>query len=170
MQKKRRRDEGAEMLREGWERLKRRREREERRKKEAVSSGRMDVRGVSGWGRRWLIEEGKTLMEEKKKKKRGGFQGETDKEVVEWVLAGMIRREVWATEEVVAVMERWIEWVDRGGMNREDLRFVMERTRAFACCCCIVGLLAEVVKKGDEGSVAADLRACVAAWKTVRLG
>ena len=168
MQEKRRGDEGPGILREGRERLERRREREEWRERVAVSARRMDVKGVSGWGRRWLIEEGRALTE--KKKKRGGFQGKTDKEVVQWVLAGMTRREGWATEEVVAVMERWREWVDRGGMNREDLHFVMERKRAFACCCCIVGLLAEVVRRGDEGSVAADLRACVAIWKTVRLG
>lgn len=62
------------------------------------------------------------------------FTGETDKEVVEWVLAGMIRQETWATEDVVGILDRWQEWVARGGMNREDLHFVMQRKRAFAAC------------------------------------
>lgn len=56
-------------------------------------------------------------------------------------------------------------------MNREDLHFVMQRKKAFAACCCVAGLMVEVVGKGNEGgNVVADLRECIGAWKTVRLG
>lgn len=72
-------------------------------------------------------------------------------------------------QNVCAVLDRWKSWVNRGGMNKDDLEFVMEENGTWFCYSII--LMAVLKTEGtNDSSLALDLQECVRTWKRVRLG
>ncbi len=67
------------------------------------------------------------------------------------------------------VLDAWREWVAVGGMARPELELLHERKADFAAACVLLGLIGEAAAS-EEGVLAADMRECIARWKTVRLG
>lgn len=140
----------------GRARMVRQREREERREREAFASGRLDPRAAAGAGIKWLIGE-KILN-----------QGAGVQEAVEGLLIGMIKQEKMAMG-VSGILERWREWNDRGGMNREDLAAFGADKVSFCYATCVMSLFRDVCAK-EESSVAVDMQECIRFWKKVRIG
>lgn len=137
-------------------RMARQRERETRREREAFASGRLEARMVADAATEWLMQE-KILRE-----------GAATQEAVEGLLVRMVKQEEVAMG-VFALLERWKEWSDRGGMNTEDLAVFRADKVAFCYAVCVMALFKEVCAK-EESSLAADMQECIRCWKTVRLG
>ncbi len=153
---KRQADELHAMSTQHMERHRRDRERDLNRRREAISSPRLDTPAVAAAALKWLIEE-------KYCKPDGSYQ-----DVVESLVLQAVKEEEQAMT-VLAVLERWCAWNDRGGMNIDDLNWLDGKRQAFCTAACVMGLLCEVCSMG-ESTVAADMRECVQHWRKVRLG
>lgn len=138
------------------ENMQQRRERSLKRQQEAVCSARLDTVAVADASAKYLKAE-QLLTQDR------GTQ-----DVVEALLVGMIKREGEAMN-VCAVLQRWREWSDRGGMTIEDLEFLEKHRVAFCNAACAVSVLKDVSTK-KESAVATDMRDCVQNWRKVRLG
>jgi hypothetical protein len=92
----------------------------------------------------------------------------TAKEAVEMLLYQMIV-DVDTALAIGAMLDVWKGWSDGGAMTRANLTFVMENKIAFAYAILMVGTIREM-EETAEGSLAADLQACVKSWPKVRLG
>ena len=146
----------TEMGQEVQARMRRERERAEKREMEAIGSSRMETVVAAQAAFLYL-------------KSKGGFGGCSDvQQAAEKILFEMLT-EAEKTKEVCDVLERWKVWTERGGMNREDLKAIMDSPLTFCRATCLIGLLRKVAGK-DESSAALDMQECIRVWKKVRLG
>ena len=137
-------------------RMRRERERAEQREIEAIGSSRMET----------VVAAQAAFLH---LKSQGGFGGCSDvQQAAEKVLFEMLT-DVEKSNEVCGVLERWESWTERGGMNREDLRAVLDNSLAFCRATCLMGVLKMAAGKG-ESSAALDMQECIRVWKKVRLG
>ena len=150
-------EERAQMMEQAMSRAKRDKERIDRREREAVGSVKLSVPVVADKVLNFLSKEGRVHIEK-------GLQG-----AVETLLVGMVRNEGWAIEGTSRILDKWREWAERGGMTREDLDVIRSDIVGFSFAACAVGLIADVGGKEENGLVA-DMRACLGAWRRVRLG
>ena len=136
--------------------MRRERERAEKGEMEAVGSSRMET----------MVATQAAFLH---LKSQGGFGGCSDvQQTAEKILFEMLT-EPEKSEEVCGVLERWKLWTERGGMNREDLKAIMDSPLTFCRATCLMGLLRMAAGK-DESSVALDMQECIRVWKKVRLG
>jgi len=102
-------------------------------------------------------------------REEGGFEGCGDaREAVEKMLFAMVREEG-VCRRVCGMVERWGEWVRRGGMNREDSRALREGVGDFCWVGVLMGGVAGVGGR-DQGQVGVDLQEVVRVWRKVRVG
>ena len=135
--------------------MKRRRDEERKalREREALTSGPLDVIKVAEMAVAWLVKEEKL--------------GEGEELVEKWLI-GVLRDEI-TSINVIGIIERWVEWVERGGMRKDDLNFLRENKKGFCYATAVVRLL-KLAGEKEESSVVLDMKECVKAWKKVRLG
>ena len=146
----------TEMGQEFRAKMRRERERAEKREMEAVGSSRMET----------VVATQAAFLH---LKSQSGFGGCSDvQQTAEKILFEMLT-EPEKSEEVCGVLERWKLWTERGGMNREDLKAIMDSPLTFCRATCLMGLLRMAAGK-DESSVALDMQECIRVWKKVRLG
>lgn len=133
-----------------------RKEREEKRVLEALNSPRLDHSAV-------VKRSLQTITE-----KEGLREGYTVPQAVEHVLYQMIIDESMAAQ-LSKMLDQWLDWTEKGGMNKDHLAFLKENTVVFCYVSCVVALVSEMFSKDDSG-VGADLQECVRLYRKVRLG
>ncbi|KAL8790108.1 MAG: hypothetical protein Q9213_000810 [Squamulea squamosa] len=154
-------------------------EREEKREREAVSSTRLQVELVVNAALGFLEGEGDALDVTIVAGKGLGEGKGASQTAVERLLVGIYRAHVgidaeenaWAVD-ACEMLDRWRDWTQRGGMNRDDLRAILQNRSAFCWAAVAVGLVTRVCgESGAEGSgLLNDVRECLKVWKKVRLG
>ncbi|KAL8947271.1 MAG: hypothetical protein Q9222_006430 [Ikaeria aurantiellina] len=165
---------GMRAMKESRERV----EREAKREREAIGSQRIQIETVAKAALGFLEGEGDVMAV-------GDFDQEkfevraADQIAVEHLLVAMYKAVVgldsddnnWAFD-VHAMLDRWRDWVDRGGLNREDLGAIMNNKKAFCWAAVAVGLIAKVSEKetANGGGLLGDVRECMRVWKKIRLG
>ena len=153
---KRAADESQQMTDQYLEKRRRDRERELQRRREAIASPRLDNVAVTNAALKWLIQQ---------KCSKVGSSGQT---IVETLIIESMKED----EQILvvcAVLEKWRNWNERGGMTIDDLDWLENKKQALCKAACVMSLLREVCSK-EESTVAADMKACVEHWKKVRLG
>jgi hypothetical protein len=90
------------------------------------------------------------------------------KEVVEMLLYQMIV-DIDTALAIGAMLDVWKGWSDGGTMTRANLTFIIENKIAFAYAILMVDII-RGMEETVEGSLAADLQACVKVWPKVTLG
>lgn len=153
-------------------------ERAEKREREALGSQKMGVDSVVNAALAVLQAEGSIAIPEV-----DGEARTEEKDVcqlaVERLLMGIYKassgidmpENEWALD-VCEMLDRWRDWSSRGGMNKEDLRLIMNDRKAFCWAVAAVGLVTRVCEKekADGGGLLGDVRECLRVWKKVRLG
>jgi hypothetical protein len=91
-----------------------------------------------------------------------------EKEIIEMLLYQMLLDPDSATA-VATVLDEWKCWADGGAMTRANLKFVMANKIAFAYATLIVDLI-KGTEESVEGDLDANMKACINAWKTVKVG
>ncbi|KAL8682581.1 MAG: hypothetical protein Q9186_001354 [Xanthomendoza sp. 1 TL-2023] len=154
-------------------------EREERREREAIGSRKMNVELVANAALGYLEGEGEVL-EAINDSGEGPKQGkDTSQIAVERLLVGVYKADTgidaeqnaWALDACV-MLDRWRDWSEKGGMNKEDLRAILQDKKAFCWAAIAVGLVTKVCEKerADGSGLLGDVRECLRVWKKVRLG
>ena len=149
----RQREESASWFEEFSMKRRRDQDREALREREALGSGPLDVIKVAEKAALWLVKDEKL--------------GEEEELVESWLIGVLKREEIFLS--VIGILERWVEWVERGGMKRDDLTFLKSNMKGFCYATTVVRLL-KLAGEKEESSVALDMKECVKAWKKVRLG
>ncbi|KAL8686383.1 MAG: hypothetical protein Q9218_007148 [Villophora microphyllina] len=156
-------------------------ERNERREREAVASQRFDISVVAKAALGHLMGQGLVDLEaaEDGSDEKGARVRDEAQIALERLLVGIYNailnsnapESQWALD-VCQMLDRWREWSERGGMNRDDLRAVLEKKTAFCWAAVAVGLVSRVCEKEKEdgGGILGDVRECLRVWKMVRLG
>ncbi|MCJ1413076.1 hypothetical protein MMC19_007178 [Ptychographa xylographoides] len=162
----------ARMLRESEERSgvheefmarqRRDRERKEKRDMEALVSARVDDHAVAVAALGWLRKQGDGPGQ-------SGFAACVDLRMAAEKMMYACLVEEGRCEAVCGMLERWRGWVERGGMNREDLAAVRADVRGFCWAGVLMGVLG-LAGGREESVVAVDMQECVRVWKKVRLG
>lgn len=188
-ERERRREEIEGMARRAVREGRERRDREGRREMEAVKSQRFEIEVVARAAMGFLISEGLLVVDDVDGAAGGDDAGKGAKDIhrtaLERLLVSLYSTHVvgidspannnnnneWALD-VCRMLDRWREWGERGGMNIEDLRAVLEEKTAFCWAAVAVGVVARVCEreKGEGGGVLGDVRECLGVWKMVRLG
>ncbi|KAI4121135.1 MAG: hypothetical protein LQ338_006552 [Usnochroma carphineum] len=155
-----------------------RREREEKREREAIGSQKMDIEMVTNAALGVLEGDGNIAVPEISEKDNGESK-DACQVAVEKLLVGIYKVSTgndfpehgWALD-ASNMLNRWREWSGRGGMNKEDLRAIVEDRKAFCWAAVAVGLITRVCEreKADGGGLPGDVRECLRVWKKVRLG
>ncbi|MCJ1247605.1 hypothetical protein MMC30_004820 [Trapelia coarctata] len=104
-----------------------------------------------------------------KERKKEGFETCGDaREAIEKMLFVMISDEE-RCKQVCGIVQRWSAWVERGGMNMEDLRVLRESLGVFCWVSVLMGGVAGVGGR-EERQVGVDLQEVLGVWKKVRVG
>ena len=156
----------ARMLREAEERhafhnsaqmrLRRDRERREKREMEALNSPRLDTEVAARSALEYLQES-----EE--------FFGHVDLEQAAEKILFAMSQDPSVASDVCNILDRWKEWIERGGMHKGDLELIQTNVKAFCYAICMMSLL-KLAGNVNESSVALDLQECTRVWQKVRLG
>ncbi|KAL8867803.1 MAG: hypothetical protein Q9174_005425 [Haloplaca sp. 1 TL-2023] len=158
--------------------LRERREREDKREQEAISSQRLDVGIVRVAALAYLMEAGqmdpRLNFNEKDEQGKTAHQAALGRLIMAMYnsSAGIADKpQGWALD-VCSMLDRWQGWTERGGMNKDDLRAVLDDKAAFCWAAVAVGLVSTVheKEKAEGGSLLGDVRECLRVWKKVRLG
>ncbi|KAF2836819.1 hypothetical protein M501DRAFT_233033 [Patellaria atrata CBS 101060] len=124
--------------------------------REALSSQRLSLAKVAEANRKWLVVN-------------GHINEETSiTSVVEQMLFCMVQHEEMA-KSIAAMLDRWKNWSDNGGMNKAHFTSVKEEQVSFALASCFLFAIKES-SMAAAGGVVADLQECLRIWKKVRLG
>ncbi|KAL8852689.1 MAG: hypothetical protein Q9221_002449 [Calogaya cf. arnoldii] len=154
-------------------------EREERREREAINSTRMQIHLVNNAALGFLEGQGLVFNAANDHEDPTRDYKDPIQTAVERLLVGIYRADVgidaqeneWAAD-ACAMLDRWRDWAERGGMTKEDLRAILQDKRAFCWAAVAVGLVTKVC--GDNGpdgnGLLNDVRECLRVWKKVRLG
>ncbi|KAI4251798.1 MAG: hypothetical protein L6R42_008226 [Xanthoria sp. 1 TBL-2021] len=154
-------------------------EREERREREAIKSIRMPMDLVKNAALGFL--EGEGLVSDAANNSDDATKDYKDPTLtaVERLILGIYNAAVcidleenkWAVN-ACAMLDRWRDWVERGGMTKEDLRAILQDKEAFCWAAVAVGLITKVCgENGADGvGLLNDVRECLRVWKKVRLG
>ncbi|KAL8646296.1 MAG: hypothetical protein Q9226_006923 [Calogaya cf. arnoldii] len=154
-------------------------EREKRREREAINSTRIQIHLVKNAALAFL--EGEGLVSNAANDVEDATRDSKDpiQTAVERLLVGIYRADVgidaeeskW-TVNACAMLDRWRDWAERGGMTKEDLRAILQDKRAFCWAAVAVGLVTKVCgENGPDGNgLLNDVRECLRVWKKVRLG
>ncbi|KAL8799292.1 MAG: hypothetical protein Q9182_005996 [Xanthomendoza sp. 2 TL-2023] len=172
-------EESSAMMTRAMKDQRERAEREERREREAISSQKMNVELVANAALGYLEGEGEVL-EVINDSGEGREEGKDASRIaVERLIVGIYKADTgidseqnaWALD-ACAMLDRWRDWSERGGMNKEDLRAVLRSKKAFCWAAIAVGLMTKVCEKegADGGGLLGDIRECLRVWKKVRLG
>ena len=137
-------------------RMVRNQERAEKRDTEAVNSSRLESAVVAQAALTFLAKEDA-------KGPCNDVQEAAEKILFEMVLDEMV------TVETCGILVRWQQWTERGGMNKEDLKALKEKTRYFCNAACLMGLF-RLASVKEESSVALDIQECIRVWRKIRLG
>ncbi|MCJ1257850.1 hypothetical protein MMC24_005676 [Lignoscripta atroalba] len=137
-------------------RLRRDRERAERRDTEALNSSRLETVVVAQAALTYLAKE------EKARPCSDVQRG------AEGILFRMMQDEG-LTVGTCKILDRWQQWTDRGGMNKEDLKVLQDSTSHFCNAACLMGLF-RIASLKEESSVALDMQECIRVWRKIRLG
>lgn len=177
-QKLRAQEELSAMSRQAMRKLRERTEREGRREIEAINSPKLDISLVMNAALGALAGDGLVINPESQDKEaaEGKDAGQL---AVEHLLAGVWKASTgidyleneWALK-TCDMLNRWRDWIDRGGMNKEDLRAIIKQRRAFCGAIVLVGFMTRVYnkEKTDGGGLQGDVRECLRVWKKVRIG
>jgi len=140
------------------DRNRRERERAENRDREALTSSCLPPHAVAAAALTYLQQQ-----------EKGGFETCGDeREAIEKMLFIMISDES-RCKLVCGIVQRWRGWVDRGGMNKEDLRVLKESMGVFCWVGVLMGGVAGVGGH-EEWQVGVDLQEVLQVWKKVRVG
>ncbi|KAI4170203.1 MAG: hypothetical protein LQ346_008887 [Caloplaca aetnensis] len=152
-------------------------ERVEKREREALGSQKMDADLVVNAALKMLQSAGSIPVPELDEANAGG--NDACQSAVEQLLGGIFKASCgidlpeneWALD-VCEMLNRWRDWSSRGGMNKEDLRLIVNDTKAFCWAAIAIGLVTRVCEKekADGGGLLGDVRECLRVWKKVRLG
>ncbi|KAL8671314.1 MAG: hypothetical protein Q9168_004175 [Polycauliona sp. 1 TL-2023] len=145
-------------------------EKEEKRQLKAVNSTRMQIDLVANAALEFL--ESESLLEVRANNQKDPFQN-----AVEQLLLGIYGADVginntkWALD-ACAMLDRWRDWVERGGMTTADLRAIVQDKKAFCWAAVAVGLVTQVCEKDglDGEGLLSDVRECFRVYNVVRLG
>ena len=130
--------------------------REEKRILEGLNSPRLDNSSVAKIGLKRIIKDA------------GLDDSYTMQQAVESVLYQMVVDPSMA-ERVARSLDQWMDWTERGGMNKEHIELLKENTAVFCYASSIVLLIQQAFSK-DDASVAADMQECMRLYRKVRLG
>jgi hypothetical protein len=93
----------------------------------------------------------------------------TPNEAVGALLHQMVREPAFSAS-VFAMLDAWKAWVNAaGGMDRQHLDALHTHKLEFAVASVLLGVVGEAIG-GEVSVLAADMRDCMARWRTVRLG
>ena len=70
---------------------------------------------------------------------------------------------------ICEMLDLWKSWSDHGGITELDFVALKEAGEVFAQAALLVDLIGDAAT-AQEGTISADLHACIRAYKTVRLG
>ncbi|CAL8577266.1 hypothetical protein XPA_003103 [Xanthoria parietina] len=166
---------GTRMRKEQRERV----EREERREREAINSTKLQMDLVQTAALGFLEGEGLVADAKNESDNATGDHKDLTLTAVERLLVGIYRADVgidaeenqWAVD-ACEMLDRWRDWVERGGMTKEDLRAILRDKHAFCWAAVAMGLVTKVIgeERTDGGGLLNDVRECLRVWKKVRLG
>ncbi|KAL8698470.1 MAG: hypothetical protein Q9201_006551 [Fulgogasparrea decipioides] len=178
-QRARQQEELAAMNMRAMKESRERHEREEKREREAIASQRMGIGVVTKAALSYLVGAGQVVTLDGNEDEGSGEGKDADQIAVEALLVGIYKGILgiggeeysWALV-VCGMLDRWRDWSERGGMNKEDLRIVLQDKTAFCWAAIAVGLVTRVCEKerADGGGLLGDVRECLRVWKKVRLG
>ena len=166
---------GTRMRKEQRERA----EREERREREAINSTRLQMDLVKTAALRFLEGEGLVADAANNSDDATGDHQDSFLTAVEQLLVGIYRADVGIDAEAnqcavdsCEMLDRWRDWVERGGMTKEDLRAILRDKHAFCWAAVAMGLVTKVIgeERTDGGGLLNDVRECLRVWKKGRLG
>ncbi|KAL8926200.1 MAG: hypothetical protein Q9208_003103 [Pyrenodesmia sp. 3 TL-2023] len=159
-------------------RQKERAERAENREREALGSQKMGIDLAVNAALAMLQAEG-SIAVPKVDDEAKTEEKDVGQLVVERLLLGIYKassgidlpENQWALD-VCEMLNRWRDWSSRGGMNKEDLRLILNDRRTFCWAVAAVGLVTRVCEKekADGGGLLGDVRECLRVWKNVRVG
>ncbi|KAL8765761.1 MAG: hypothetical protein Q9209_007268 [Squamulea sp. 1 TL-2023] len=131
-------EELSAMLTRARKKQRERAEREEKREREAVNSTRLQAKLVANTALGFLEGEGEALDVTTVTDKGLGEGKGASLTAVERLLVGIYRahagidaeENAWAVD-TCEMLDRWRDWTERGGMNRDDLRAILQNKTAF---------------------------------------